>query len=132
MAYVSKFDFAQSLASRVFVLEEGSEDRYKMWRVLNREVAFEVDVSSVPCGIGANVYFVGMEADGGLGREGNRAGARYGTGYCDAGCRKNMRFVGGEVCLVLFFSVSLCHMLVYIHTCVWKRVSINRPDDTYT
>lgn len=102
MAYVTRFDYSQNVGSRVFVVDEGEGEgqgqgeKYVMWKLLNREVVFEVDVNQVPCGVGAKVYLVGMEADGGVRGE-NRAGARFGTGYCDGGCGRDVRFVGGEV-----------------------------------
>eukprot|EP00662_Eupelagonemidae_sp_cell21_P023650 gene23650-908_t len=38
-----------------------------------------------------------MEADGGEGRfPGNKAGAKYGTGYCDAQCPNDVKFINGE------------------------------------
>jgi cellulose 1,4-beta-cellobiosidase len=98
LPWITHFDFSQSVASRLFVLEEGSSDRYKMWKLLNREVTFDVDVGKLPCGMSGSVYLVGMDEDGGMARyKSDRAGARYGTGYCDASCPKNMRFISGEV-----------------------------------
>jgi len=38
-----------------------------------------------------------MDADGGLSKyPGNKAGAKYGTGYCDAQCPRDMKFINGE------------------------------------
>ncbi|KAG8927314.1 hypothetical protein FRC02_008301 [Tulasnella sp. 418] len=38
-----------------------------------------------------------MDADGGIQKyPGNKAGAKYGTGYCDAKCPRNLRFINGE------------------------------------
>jgi len=45
----------------------------------------DVDVSNLPCGLNGAVYFSEMEADGGAGKyPTNKAGAKYGTGYCDS------------------------------------------------
>lgn len=56
-----------------------------MFKLLNREFSFEVDVSKLPCGANGAVYFVEMDADGGMAKNPtNKAGAAYGTGYCDA------------------------------------------------
>ena len=42
-----------------------------------------------------------MDADGGMGRyPGNRAGAAYGTGYCDAQCPHDVKFINGEANIV--------------------------------
>ena len=62
----------------------------------NKEISFEVDISKMPCGTSGTVYFVEMEADGGLHYPGNNAGAAYGTGYCDAQCPKDIKFIYGE------------------------------------
>lgn len=98
LTWITKYDYAQSVASRVFMLNEGSDDKYKMWKLLNREIAFDVDVSKLGCGLSGSMYLVGMDEDGGMERfDTNKAGARYGTGYCDAKCPKNLRFISGEV-----------------------------------
>jgi len=82
-----------SIGSRLYLME--TDDRYKMLRLKNREVAFDVDVSKLPCGLNGAVYFSEMEADGGLGGL-NKAGAKYGTGYCDAQCPHDLHFISGE------------------------------------
>ena len=39
-----------------------------------------------------------MEADGGMSKySGNKAGAKYGTGYCDTQCPHDIKFINGEV-----------------------------------
>lgn len=44
-----------------------------------------MDISEIACGMNAALYFIQMDLDGGKSRGGaNEAGARYGTGYCDA------------------------------------------------
>ncbi|KAJ2904128.1 cellobiohydrolase I [Zalerion maritima] len=49
------------------------------------------------CGLNGAVYFVMMDSDGGMSRYStNQAGAKYGTGYCDAQCARDPKFVGGE------------------------------------
>lgn len=51
----------------------------------------------MPCGINGALYFVQMEADGGAGKSpGNKAGAAYGTGYCDAQCPQDIKFINGQ------------------------------------
>jgi len=38
-----------------------------------------------------------MDQDGGLSKfPGNKAGAKYGTGYCDAQCPRDLKFINGE------------------------------------
>ena len=55
----------------------------------------------MPCGLNGAVYFVEMDADGGKAaaekRGGqNRAGAKYGAGYCDAQCPHDLKFMEGK------------------------------------
>merc|ERR1712176_150347 len=58
---------------------------------------FDVDVSQLPCGLNGALYFVEMEQDGGKSKyPNNNAGAAYGTGYCDAQCPHDIKFINGE------------------------------------
>jgi cellulose 1,4-beta-cellobiosidase len=93
--FINKFDFSTNVGSRLFLLE--SKNKYQMFTLKNNELAFDVDLSTVECGINAALYFVPMDADGGQARYAtNKAGAEYGTGYCDASCPRDLKFVGGK------------------------------------
>ncbi|KAH6909062.1 cellobiohydrolase I-I [Coprinopsis sp. MPI-PUGE-AT-0042] len=84
-----------NVGGRVYLME--SDTKYAMFNLLNQEFTFDVDVSKVPCGINGALYFVQMDSDGGMSKHsGNKAGAKYGTGYCDAQCPKDMKFIAGE------------------------------------
>ena len=87
---------AASLASaRTYLL---AEDRasYELLKLKNREISFDVDVSTLPCGVNGALYLVTMDADGGMARHPqNKAGAALGTGYCDAQCPQDVHFVDG-------------------------------------
>ena len=62
-----------------------------MFKLLNKEFSFDVDVSRLPCGLNGALYFVQMDHDGGMSRfPSNKAGAKYGTGYCDAQVRRHL------------------------------------------
>ena len=75
-----------------------SESKYQMFKLLNKEFTFDVDVSNLPCGLNGALYLVEMDEDGGLSRySGNKAGAKYGTGYCDTQCPHDIKFINGEV-----------------------------------
>lgn len=40
-----------------------------------------------------------MDADGGMAKYStNTAGAKYGTGYCDSQCPRDIKFINGMVC----------------------------------
>lgn len=55
--------------------------------LLGNEFTFDVDASQLPCGLNGALYFVTMDPDGGQARfPANNAGAKFGTGYCDAQC----------------------------------------------
>lgn len=82
-----------SIGSRLYLMED--ESSYKMFKLKNKEFAFDVDVSNLPCGLNGALYFVEMPRDGGKGEGYNTAGAKYGTGYCDAQCPKDLHFIGG-------------------------------------
>lgn len=74
------------------------DETYRLFNLLNKEFTFDVDVSNLPCGLNGAVYFSEMDEDGGLSRfEGNQAGAKYGTGYCDSQCPQDIKFINGEV-----------------------------------
>jgi cellulose 1,4-beta-cellobiosidase len=73
-----------------------TDTSYKKFKLKNQEFTFDVDVSKLPCGINGALYFVEMEADGGAHYAGNNAGAKYGTGYCDAQCPHDIKFIAGE------------------------------------
>jgi cellulose 1,4-beta-cellobiosidase len=42
------------------------------------------------------MYFVEMPKNGGKGLNHNKAGAKYGTGYCDAQCPHDLKFIDGQ------------------------------------
>lgn len=50
----------------------------------------------MPCGTNGALYFVEMTENGGKGQGSNAAGARYGTGYCDAQCPHDIKFINGK------------------------------------
>lgn len=81
--------------SRMYLLDSAST--YKMFSLKNKEFAIDVDVSNMPCGVNGALYFSEMERDGGKASSNgmNKAGAEYGTGYCDAQCPRDINFIGG-------------------------------------
>ncbi len=41
-----------------------------------------------------------MDLDGGMAKfPSNTAGPKYGTGYCDSQCPRDLKFIDGKVCL---------------------------------
>lgn len=85
----------KSIGSRLYLMDD--EDTYTLFHLLNREFTFDVDTSELPCGLNGAVYFVSMDADGGVSRyPTNEAGAKYGTGYCDSQCPRDLKFINGQ------------------------------------
>ncbi|KAG6844935.1 hypothetical protein H0H87_002268 [Tephrocybe sp. NHM501043] len=85
----------KNIGSRVYLM--ASDSQYQMFKVLNQEFTFDVDVSQLPCGLNGALYFSEMDADGGVAKNsGNKAGAKYGTGYCDSQCPRDIKFISGE------------------------------------
>ncbi|KAF9077774.1 glycoside hydrolase [Rhodocollybia butyracea] len=85
-----------NVGSRVYLMAPGSKTEYQLFKLVNQEFAFTVDVSNLPCGLNGALYFSQMDADGGVKRfPTNKAGAQYGTGYCDSQCPHDIKFIDG-------------------------------------
>ncbi|KIP07351.1 carbohydrate-binding module family 1 protein [Phlebiopsis gigantea 11061_1 CR5-6] len=92
-----KLDFVtgSNVGSRVYLMAD--DTHYQLFQLLNQEFTFDVDMSNLPCGLNGALYLSQMDADGGIARfPGNKAGAAYGTGYCDSQCPKDIKFINGE------------------------------------
>lgn len=82
-----------NVGSRVYLMAP-DDTNYQMFKLKNREFTFDVDVSGLPCGLNGALYFVSMDADGGKSKYStNSAGAKFGTGYCDAQCPQDIKFI---------------------------------------
>ncbi|KIJ62361.1 glycoside hydrolase family 7 protein [Hydnomerulius pinastri MD-312] len=94
-ALTLKFVTGSNVGSRVYLMAD--ESTYEMFKLLNQEFTFDVDLSNLPCGLNGALYFSEMDADGGMSKySGNKAGAKYGTGYCDSQCPRDLKFINGE------------------------------------
>ncbi|TPR11185.1 putative integral membrane protein [Aspergillus niger] len=86
---------SKNIGSRLYLMSDDSN--YELFKLLGQEFTFDVDVSNLPCGLNGALYFVAMDADGGTSEySGNKAGAKYGTGYCDSQCPRDLKFINGE------------------------------------
>ena len=93
--FVTKNQYAVNVGARLYLLD--SETEYMMFKLKNMEFTFDVDVSKLPCGTNGALYFIQMDADGGMSKyPGNKAGAKFGTGYCDAQCPHDIKYINGE------------------------------------
>ncbi|KAF8963517.1 cellobiohydrolase I-II [Flammula alnicola] len=95
MKFITNNSNGKNIGSRVYLL--ASDTKYQMFKLLNQEFSFDVDVSQLPCGLNGALYFSAMDEDGGMARFAtNKAGAKYGTGYCDSQCPRDIKFINGE------------------------------------
>lgn len=96
LGFVTETAYGTNYGSRLYMLDDDSS--YKVFKLKNREFTFTVDTASMPCGLNGAVYFVEMDLDGGVAKSGglNKAGAAYGTGYCDAQCPHDIKFINGK------------------------------------
>jgi len=81
------------VAPRVYLLADDST--YDMFQLLDREITFDVDMSQAGCGVNGALYLSEMSPTGNEGPL-NPAGAKYGTGYCDAQC-PSLNYINGVV-----------------------------------
>jgi cellulose 1,4-beta-cellobiosidase len=78
-----------------------NETSYYDFRIKNRELSFTVDASNLPCGLNGALYFVSMPMDGGMSMYPlDKAGAKFGTGYCDSQCPQDIKFINGEANII--------------------------------
>ncbi|KAI1330832.1 cellulose 1,4-beta-cellobiosidase [Xylariaceae sp. FL0255] len=89
------FVTGSNVGSRLYLL--ASETEYQGFELLGNEFTFDVDVSNLPCGLNGALYFVSMDLDGGSAKyPTNKAGAKYGMGYCDSQCPRDLKFINGQ------------------------------------
>ncbi|KAI0756276.1 glycosyl hydrolase family 7-domain-containing protein [Daedaleopsis nitida] len=96
LKFVTHGQYSTNIGSRVYLMDT-SDQKYQTFNLKNQEFTFDIDMSKLPCGLNGALYFVEMDADGGTSRfSGNKAGAKYGTGYCDTQCPHDIKFINGE------------------------------------
>ncbi|SPO04877.1 probable Probable 1,4-beta-D-glucan cellobiohydrolase A [Cephalotrichum gorgonifer] len=94
LKFVTKGEYGNNIGSRLYMMEDS--ETYQMFTLLGNEFTFDVDLSKLGCGLNGALYFVSMDADGGMSKDAtNEAGAKYGTGYCDAQCPRDLKFING-------------------------------------
>lgn len=95
LKFVTQGPYSKNVGSRTYLLDE-SHQKYVKFMLLNQEFTFTVDVSNLQCGLNGALYLVEMDADGGMSYPTNECGAEFGTGYCDAQCPHDMKWINGE------------------------------------
>ena len=86
-AVTLQFVTGSNVGSRTYLLDSDGSN-YKMFQLLNQEFTFDVDVSTLPCGLNGALYFVEMDQDGGTKR---------------FVCRRSYIYACVPACLVLVF-----------------------------
>jgi len=95
LQFVTKGQYGTNIGSRLYMME--TDTKYQRFDLLGKEFTFDVDLSNLPCGLNGALYFVSMDLDGGMAKYStNKAGAKYGTGYCDAQCPRDLKFINGQ------------------------------------
>ncbi|KAJ1560862.1 hypothetical protein HK096_006923 [Nowakowskiella sp. JEL0078] len=107
LKFVVVGQYATNIGSRVYLMAPGSTTQYQILKLKNREFTFDVDLTNIGCGLNGALYLVEMAADGGLSQfsSTNKAGAKYGTGYCDAQCPQDLKFIA-DTCNVAGWTPS--------------------------
>jgi cellulose 1,4-beta-cellobiosidase len=96
LTFVTVGSYATNIGSRLYLMD--TDTSYAQFDLLNNEFTFDVDVSNLPCGLNGALYFVSMDPDGGMAKyPTNKAGAKYGVGYCDSQCPRDLKFINGQV-----------------------------------
>ncbi|KAG6810100.1 Exoglucanase [Tricholoma furcatifolium] len=95
LKFVTTSGSQKNVGSRLYLLNSDTE--YEVFKLVNQEFSFDVDVSNLPCGLNGALYFSEMDRDGGMAKyPANKAGAKYGTGYCDSQCPRDLKFIAGS------------------------------------
>ncbi|KAJ8075074.1 hypothetical protein PM082_019401 [Marasmius tenuissimus] len=96
LKFITDGPYSKNIGSRVYLMDT-SDSKYEMFDLRGQEFTFDVDMSNLPCGLNGALYFVSMDADGGMTKSSsNAAGAKYGTGYCDTQCPHDIKFIDGK------------------------------------
>jgi len=94
--FVTHHTYGINIGARTYLLDS-SGSNYFMFYLLNKEFTFDIDDHELECGLNGALYLVEMDADGGFSKyPTNECGAEYGTGYCDAQCPHDMKWINGE------------------------------------
>ncbi|KAI0454790.1 cellulose 1,4-beta-cellobiosidase [Xylaria acuta] len=95
LKFVTNGPYSKNIGSRLYLMKD--DETYQGFKLLGNEFTFDVDVSNLPCGLNGALYFVSMDLDGGKAKHPtNTAGAKYGTGYCDSQCPRDLKFIDGK------------------------------------
>ncbi|KAJ4377317.1 Esterase/lipase/thioesterase [Neocucurbitaria cava] len=89
LKFITKGQYSTNIGSRTYLMKDAST--YEMFDLIGNEFTFDVDLSQLPCGLNGALYFVSMPQKGH-----GEPGAKYGTGYCDAQCARDLKYIDGK------------------------------------
>jgi len=90
--YVANGNGGYTAASpRVYLLDPSGQE-YENVQLTGQELTWDVELSTLPCGMNGALYLSEMAMSGG--KSATNPGAAYGSGYCDAQCPKLTWFNG--------------------------------------
>ncbi|KAJ3314979.1 hypothetical protein HDV04_004779 [Boothiomyces sp. JEL0838] len=124
-----------NIGSRLYLLDPSSNS-YQGFLLKNREFSFTVDTSTLGCGINGALYFVQMQLSN---SNPAAAGPAFGTGYGDAQCPTDIKYVNGipnvgktpiQVCspeMDIWEANSVCHAMTP-HACKYSGVNVCKDD----
>lgn len=87
--FITKSQYSTNIGARTYLMKD--ESSYEMFKLIGNEFTFDVDLSQLPCGMNGALYFVSMPEKGH-----GAPGAKYGTGYCDAQCARDLKYIDGK------------------------------------
>lgn len=61
LKFVTKHEYGTNIGSRFYLMAGTSSSKYQMFTLMNNEFTFDVDLSTVECGLNAALYFVAMD-----------------------------------------------------------------------
>ena len=88
LRYSTTNQYGTNIGSRLYLLD-AAKTKYFGFNLLDREFSFDLEFDLV-CGLNFALYFSEMPLDGGL-------DAAYGTGYYDAQCASDIKYVGSQL-----------------------------------
>jgi hypothetical protein len=103
--YVIHNSWGDTVGSRLYLLAPGGQ-AYQLFKLINKELTYDINLAQIPCGLNAAFYTVEMA------EKGSGVGATYGDGYCDG------NYVGGRACAELDIAETNRAATVYTtHAC---------------
>jgi cellulase len=88
---LNQYISGNAVSPRVYLLDPNGQE-YENVQLTGQELTFDVELSTLPCGMNGALYLSEMAMSGG--KSATNPGAEYGSGYCDAQCPKQTWFNG--------------------------------------